>query len=214
MSSPPSGRSIVKMQSFAKHFLIDSSMAYERSPCCLRIRAEWARNFCRGNSLRRERPRAPLSSRIESFCGNLDFEKLIQLQDGDDSEYAESVIEEKQNESKGGFNMEEVSVAKDDTSYPYIGYCLYQSLHELFQKMFIEEELFHILIYTATKIMRLRVCDGLKIGFKPIGNSNNIPKMRIFEDYINMSLECNLAFRKSIPNSASYWFARATANLQ
>lgn len=65
------------------------------------------------------------------------------------------------------------------------------------------------LLYTAMKIMRLRVCDGLKIGFKHIGKNNDLTKERILsEDYINSYLESNLAFMKSIPNSAAYWSAR------
>lgn len=65
------------------------------------------------------------------------------------------------------------------------------------------------LLYTAMKIMRLRVCEGLKIGFKHIGKNNEISKELILsEDYINTCLDSNLAFMKSIPNSAAYWSAR------
>lgn len=65
------------------------------------------------------------------------------------------------------------------------------------------------LLYTAMKIMRLRVCSALKIGFKHIGKDTNISKERVLsDDYINACLETNLAFMKSIPNSATYWSAR------
>lgn len=67
----------------------------------------------------------------------------------------------------------------------------------------------HHLLYVAMKIMRQRVRDSLTVAFKHIGHNTNITKEQIVsEQYINQSIETNLAFLKCIPNSAYYWADR------
>lgn len=66
----------------------------------------------------------------------------------------------------------------------------------------------HIL-YLAMKIMRLRVRDCLTVAFKHIGVNTVITKEQIMQrEYINSCIESNLAFLRSIPNSAWYWAGR------
>lgn len=53
----------------------------------------------------------------------------------------------------------------------------------------------HHLLYVAMKIMRQRVRDSLTIAFKHIGNNDKISRRQIeSEEYINQSIETNLAF--------------------
>lgn len=62
------------------------------------------------------------------------------------------------------------------------------------------------LLYMAMKMMRLRIRDSLMIAFKHVGKDTNITKKQIEEDeYINNCIDTNLAFLRSIPNSAWYW---------
>lgn len=62
------------------------------------------------------------------------------------------------------------------------------------------------LLYMAMKIMRLRIRDSLTIAFKHGGKDTNITKKQIEEDeYINNCIDTNLAFLRSILNSAWYW---------
>lgn len=62
------------------------------------------------------------------------------------------------------------------------------------------------LLYIAMKIMRIRVRDSLTIAFKFVGKNTHITRQQIeSETYINDCIETNLAFLRSIPNSASYW---------
>ncbi|CAI6361504.1 unnamed protein product [Macrosiphum euphorbiae] len=67
----------------------------------------------------------------------------------------------------------------------------------------------HHLLYMAMKIMRLRVRDSLTVAFKHIGNDTKITKDQILdENFPNGCVESNLAFLRSIPNSAWYWMHR------
>lgn len=65
------------------------------------------------------------------------------------------------------------------------------------------------LLYMAMKIMRLRVRDSLTVAFKHIGKNTTVTRQQIQdEEYINNCIEQNLAFLRSIPNSAWYWSNR------
>lgn len=67
----------------------------------------------------------------------------------------------------------------------------------------------HHLLYMAMKIMRLRIRDSLSIAFKHVGKGTTITKEQIeSEDYIHGCIESNLAFLRTIPNSAYYWSER------
>jgi len=62
------------------------------------------------------------------------------------------------------------------------------------------------LLYMAMKIMRIRIMDPLSIAFKHIGEGITITIEQIQSaDYIHGCIETNLAFLRSIPNSAYYW---------
>lgn len=62
------------------------------------------------------------------------------------------------------------------------------------------------LLYVAMKIMRIRVRDSLQVAFKHVGNDNQVTRQQIESpDYIHNCIETNLAFTRSIPNSAYYW---------
>lgn len=59
------------------------------------------------------------------------------------------------------------------------------------------------------KIMRLRVRDTLTVAFKHISTDTKMTKEQILdENFTNGCLESNLAFLRSIPNSAWYWMLR------
>ncbi|CAG4972708.1 unnamed protein product [Parnassius apollo] len=59
------------------------------------------------------------------------------------------------------------------------------------------------LVYTAVKIMRLRIRDSLTVAFKHIGPNTNITRDQIQSDeYISNCIESNLVFLCSIPNSS------------
>lgn len=65
------------------------------------------------------------------------------------------------------------------------------------------------LLYMAMKIMRLRIKQSLSIAFKHVGKGTEITKEQIqSDDYIHGCIENNLAFLRSIPNSAFYWAER------
>ncbi|CAF4915856.1 unnamed protein product [Pieris macdunnoughi] len=65
------------------------------------------------------------------------------------------------------------------------------------------------LLYMAMKIMRIRIKDSLHISFKHVGQGIAITKEQIqSDDYIHGCIETNLAFLRSIPNSAYYWAER------
>ncbi|XP_015110819.1 uncharacterized protein LOC107037017 [Diachasma alloeum] len=65
------------------------------------------------------------------------------------------------------------------------------------------------LLYMAMKIMRIRVHDALTNTSKIVGKDwNAVRQQMLSEDYINQSLESNLAFLKCIPNSTWYWAER------
>lgn len=65
------------------------------------------------------------------------------------------------------------------------------------------------LLYMAMKIMRIRIRDSLHIAFKHVGQDIAISKEQIqSDDYIHGCIETNLAFLRSIPNSAYYWAER------
>ena len=67
----------------------------------------------------------------------------------------------------------------------------------------------HHLLYMGMKIMRIRVRDSLSIAFKHVGTNTNITREQVqSEEYINGCIDTNLAFLKSIPNSAYYWSQR------
>ncbi|GFY23518.1 serine--tRNA ligase [Trichonephila clavipes] len=62
------------------------------------------------------------------------------------------------------------------------------------------------LLYMAMKIMRIRIRDSLSIAFKHVGKGTTITKEQIkSEDYVQGCIESNLAFLRTIPNSAFYW---------
>uniref|UniRef100_A0A0C9Q9F9 ATP-dependent DNA helicase n=1 Tax=Fopius arisanus TaxID=64838 RepID=A0A0C9Q9F9_9HYME len=65
------------------------------------------------------------------------------------------------------------------------------------------------LLYMAMKIMRMRVHDALSATSKFVGKDWNAVREHMFsEEYLNHSLETNLAFLKCIPNSSWYWAER------
>ena len=65
------------------------------------------------------------------------------------------------------------------------------------------------LLYVAAKIMRQRVSSCLGVAFKHVGHDTNITKKDVqSEDFIHNCLERNLAFLRSVPNSAWYWSDR------
>lgn len=65
------------------------------------------------------------------------------------------------------------------------------------------------LLYLAAKILRQRVSKSMSIAFKRVGHDTKITKKDIqSENYINNCIETNLAFLRSIPNSAWYWSDR------
>ncbi|KAI4486371.1 hypothetical protein M0802_012319 [Mischocyttarus mexicanus] len=63
--------------------------------------------------------------------------------------------------------------------------------------------------YLTMKIMRIRIRDLLSIAFKHIRKGITITKKQIVsENYIQGCIESNLAFLRTILNSAYYWSAR------
>lgn len=65
------------------------------------------------------------------------------------------------------------------------------------------------LLYVAMKILRLRVRDSLTVAFKFVSADIKITKEQIMNKaYLNNCIEKNLAFLKSVPNSAFYWQMR------
>lgn len=65
------------------------------------------------------------------------------------------------------------------------------------------------LLYIAMKILRLRVRDSLTVAFKFISSNTKITKEQVMnKEYLNNCIEKNLAFLKSLPNSAYYWQTR------
>ena len=65
------------------------------------------------------------------------------------------------------------------------------------------------LLYMAMKIMRLRVRDCLTIAYKHVGKDIQITKQQLqSREFINNCLDTNLAFLRTIPNSAWYWAER------
>ncbi|GFT20198.1 helitron_like_N domain-containing protein [Trichonephila clavipes] len=65
------------------------------------------------------------------------------------------------------------------------------------------------LLYMAMKIIRIRIRDSLSIAFKHVGKGTTITKEQIkSEDYVQGCIESNLAFLRTIPNSAFYWLER------
>ena len=59
------------------------------------------------------------------------------------------------------------------------------------------------LLYLAMKIMRIRIRDSLSIAFKHVGKGTTITKEQIeSENYIHGCIDSNLAFLRTIPNSA------------
>ncbi|GFW99689.1 helitron_like_N domain-containing protein [Trichonephila clavipes] len=65
------------------------------------------------------------------------------------------------------------------------------------------------LLYMAMKIIRIRIRDSLSIAFKNVGKGTTITKEQIkSEDYVQGCIESNLAFLRTIPNSAFYWLER------
>ncbi|XP_063979337.1 uncharacterized protein LOC135163656 isoform X2 [Diachasmimorpha longicaudata] len=65
------------------------------------------------------------------------------------------------------------------------------------------------LLYMAMKIMRFRIKQSLSIGFRHVGQGIAITKEQIqSNDYMDGCIETNLAFLRSIPNSAYYWAER------
>jgi hypothetical protein len=66
----------------------------------------------------------------------------------------------------------------------------------------------HIL-YTAMKVLRLRVSKGLYDTFRCVGETEHITKgMTEDKEYLESCIEKNLSFLKSIPNSVQYWQQR------
>lgn len=64
-------------------------------------------------------------------------------------------------------------------------------------------------LYMTMKIKRIRIKDSLNIAFKHVGQVIAITKEQIeSDDYIYGCIETNLAFLRSIPNSAYYWAER------
>ncbi|GFV36327.1 helitron_like_N domain-containing protein [Trichonephila clavipes] len=65
------------------------------------------------------------------------------------------------------------------------------------------------LLYMAMKIIRIRIRDSLSIAFKHVGKGTTITKEQIkSEEYVQGCIESNLAFLRTIPNSAFYWLER------
>lgn len=65
------------------------------------------------------------------------------------------------------------------------------------------------LLYMAMKIMRIKVRDSLSVAFKHVGKNCSVTREEIESaEYVNQCIEHNLAFLKSIPNSAFYWSKR------
>lgn len=65
------------------------------------------------------------------------------------------------------------------------------------------------LLYMAMKIMRIRVRDCLTVAFKHVGKDTTLTRAQIeSKGYIQGCIESNLAFLRSIPNSAWYWSER------
>ena len=64
------------------------------------------------------------------------------------------------------------------------------------------------ILYTGPKIMRLRVHDGLNSSFKFAGTANVTRAQITNKNFVDGLIEKNLAFMKSIPNSALYWQQR------
>lgn len=65
------------------------------------------------------------------------------------------------------------------------------------------------LLYLTMKIMRIRIRDSLSISFKHGDKGTAITKDQIeSENYIHDYSESNLAFLRTIPNSAYYWSER------
>ena len=65
------------------------------------------------------------------------------------------------------------------------------------------------LLYIAMKILRLRVRDSLTVAFKFISSNTKITKEQVMnKEYLNVCLEKNMAFLKSLPNSTFYWQLR------
>ncbi|XP_037958820.1 uncharacterized protein LOC119688206 [Teleopsis dalmanni] len=65
------------------------------------------------------------------------------------------------------------------------------------------------LLYMTMKIMRFRIKQSLSIAFRHVGQGIAITKEQIqSDDYMHDCIETNLAFLRSIPNSAYYWAER------
>ncbi|XP_063984843.1 uncharacterized protein LOC135166507 [Diachasmimorpha longicaudata] len=65
------------------------------------------------------------------------------------------------------------------------------------------------LLYMAMKIMKMRVSDAISATSKIIGTDwATVKQQMLSEEYINQSLDSNLAFLRCIPNSTWYWVER------
>ena len=61
-------------------------------------------------------------------------------------------------------------------------------------------------LHMAARIMRLRVCDGMRHTFKCIPENDNITRADLQNnEFMKEWIEKNLSFLKSIPNSVQYW---------
>lgn len=116
---------------------------------------------------------------------NRDFNESIQpqnLHDGDDGEYAESVIEDEQIDNEDDFNLDEILLAEDNSSHPYSGYRLHQSAHKLFQKMFVENDFGHV----CNVCDRLWFLNDLKTG--RLEDENLLKQITVCRNFIFYNL--------------------------
>lgn len=64
------------------------------------------------------------------------------------------------------------------------------------------------LLYMAMKILRLRVTQGLQSTFKCAGTANITRAQLRDKEFVEICIDRDLSFLKSIPNSVQYWFGR------